>query len=299
MANGKIAGSAGPSQVPEKNLQGLLLPVLPQPEQPEEIQELYRIVVDKGREAMGWYSRNMAIRKKWGQRLRMLAIFLTSLASITPILVQLLPNEQAYQKWGLLASVFAVLGATCVGLDNYFGASSGWMRYVSAYQEINSKLEALQFGWARLALASPTAPKEQRLTSVMDLLQVFIFDINATVKQETQDWMAEFRGHLAVLEQRMDAQRTALAAAPSAAYGAIKVQVEGSDNFRDGKWRVVLGTGKEIDGTGSSTGVATTLGPGLLSLRLEALLKDGRPLVTEDVTTIKAGEVTLHVFQVH
>lgn len=299
MANGKIAGSAGPSQLPEKNLQGLLLPVLPQPEQPEEIQELYRVVVDKGREAMGWYSRNMAVRKKWGQRLRMLAIFLTSLASITPILVQLPLIEKADQRWGLLASVFAVLGATCVGLDNYFGASSGWMRYVSAYQEINSKLETLQFGWARLALMAPTTPKEQRLTMVMDLLQGFIVDVNSTVKQETQDWIAEFRGHLAVLEQRMDAQRTALAGAPSAAYGAIKIQVEGSENFRDSKWRVVLGTGKEIDGMGSNTGVATTLGPGLLSLRLEALLKDGRPLVTEDVTTIKAGEVTLHVFQVH
>jgi len=299
MANGKIASSSGPSQQPEKNLQGLVLPVLAQPEQPDELQELYRIVVDKGREAMGWYSRNMTNRKKWGQRLRMMAILLTSLASITPILVQLLPNEQPYQKWGLLASVFAVLGATCVGLDNYFGASSGWMRYVSAYQEINSRLEALQFGWARLALTAPTMPREQRLTALMDLLQGFIISVNEAIKQETQDWMAEFKGHLAVLEQRMDAHRTALAAAPSAAYGAIKVQVEGSDKLRDGKWRVVLGTGKEIEGTGTSAGVATTLGPGLLSLRLETLLKDGRPLVTEDVTTIKAGEVTLHVFLVH
>src|SRR3712207_3912621 len=109
MANGKTASSSGPSQQPEKNLQGMVLPVLAQPEQPDELEELYRIVVDKGREAMGWYSRNMANRKKWGQRLRMMAILLTSLASITPILVQLLPNEQSYQKWGLLASVFAML----------------------------------------------------------------------------------------------------------------------------------------------------------------------------------------------
>jgi len=298
MANGKTAGSSGPSQQPE-NIQGMVLPILAQPEQPEELQELYRIVVGKGREAMGWYSRNKEIRKKWGQRLRMMAILLTSLASITPILVQLLPNEQAYQKWGLLASVFAVLGATCVGLDNYFGASSGWMRYVSAYQELNSRLEALQFGWVRLALAAPAIPKEQRLAGLMDLLQGFIISVNETIKQETQDWMAEFKGHLAVLEQRMDAQRTALAAAPSAAYGALKVQVEGSDKLRDSKWRVVLGTGKEIEGTGASIGVATALGPGLLGLRLEALVKDGRPLVTEDVTIIKAGEVTLHSFQVH
>ena len=76
-----------------------------------------------------------------------MAILLTALASITPILVQLLPNEQKLQQLNLLASLFAVMGATCVGLDNYLGASSGWMRYVSAYQEINSRLEALQLGW--------------------------------------------------------------------------------------------------------------------------------------------------------
>jgi hypothetical protein len=299
MANGKIAGSSGPSQQPEKNLQGMVLPVLLQPEQPEELLELYRTVVDKGREAMGWYSRNKEIRKKSGQRLRMAAILLTALASITPILVQLLPNEQAYQKWGLLASVFAVLGATSVGLDNYFGASSGWMRYVSAYQDINARLEALQFGWARLALAAPSLPKEQRLSALLDLLHGFITSVNEIIKQETQDWMAEFKGHLAVLEQRAEAQRIAMASLPSAAYGAIKIQVEGSDKLRDGKWRVILGTGKAIEGFGNSGAVATSLGPGLLGLRLEALLKDGSPLVSEDVTTIKAGEVTIHVFLVH
>jgi hypothetical protein len=298
MANGKPAGTSGPSQLPEKNIQGLVLPILSQPEQPAEIQELYRIIVDKGREAMGWYSRQKEGRKRWGQRLRMLAILLTSLASITPILVQLLPNEQPYQKWGLLASVFAMLGATCVGLDNYFGASSGWMRYVSAYQDINSRLEALQFGWARLALAEAGTPKEQRLSSLMDLLQGFIISVNEIIKQETQDWMAEFKGHLAVLEQRAEAQRTALAAGPSAAYGAVKVLVEGSEKLRDGRWKVVLGTGKHLDGSGGSSVVATGLGPGLLSLRLEAVMKDGRLLATEDVTTIKASEVAVHVFLV-
>jgi hypothetical protein len=172
------------------------------------------------------------------------------------------------------------------------------MRFVTAYQEINSRLEALQLGWTRLALAAPTASQEQRLTALMDLIQGFITSVGDIIKQETQDWMAEFKGHLAVLEQRAEAQRTALSTAPSAIYGAIKLLVEGSERLREGKWKVVLGTGREIGGTGSNAAVATSLSPGLLGLRLEATLKDGSPFVTEDVATIKTGEVTTHVFLV-
>ncbi|HVG61754.1 MAG TPA: SLATT domain-containing protein [Hyalangium sp.] len=299
MSNGTPAPPPAKSlQLLQKNIQGMAFPVLSQPEQPEELLELYQSVLSKGRDAMTWYARQKEGKKLWGQRLRMAAILLTALAGITPMIVQLLPNEQGYQRWSLLASIFAVLGATCVGLDNYFGASSGWMRYVSAYLELNSRLETLQFGWARLALAAAGTPKEQRLASLLDLLQGFIISVNEVVRQETQDWMAEFKGHLAVLEQRVEAQRSALATAPSMVYGAIKVMAEGSEKLKDGKWKVVLGTGRELSGSGGQAVVATSLGPGLLGLRFEAVLKDGRQFVTEDVTTIKSGEVTTHVFLV-
>lgn len=296
MSNGKPALVPVPGL--EKNIQGMALPVIEQPEQPAELKELYLSVMGKGRDAMAWYARNMEGKKKWGQRLRLLAILLTALAGITPMIVQLLPHEEAYQRWSLLASLFAVMGATSVGLDNYLGASSGWMRYVSAYQELNSRLEALQFGWARLALASSGVPREQRLSALMDLLQGFITSVNEIVRQETQEWMAEFKGHLAVLEQRVEAQRTALLTAPSMVYGAIKVLAEGTEKLKDGRWKVTLGTGRELTGTGGQATVATSLGPGLLSLRFEAVLKDGRPFVTEDVATIKSSEVTTHVFLV-
>jgi hypothetical protein len=299
MSNGTPPSTPGKEPQPsQKDIQGMAFPVLEQPEQPPELKDLYLAVVSKGRDAMSWYSRQMVGKRRWGQRLRMLAILLTALASITPMIVHFLPGEMRYQQWSLLASIFAILGATCVGLDNYFGASSGWMRYVSAYQEINSRMEALQFGWVRLALAASGAPKEQRLASLMDLLQGFIIGVNEVVRQETQDWMAEFKGHLAVLEQRVEAQRTALAISPSMVYGAIKVMAEGSDKLKDGRWKVVLGTGRELAGSGGQAVVATSLSPGLLAVRFEAVLKDGRPFVTEDVTTIKSGEVTTHVFLV-
>ncbi|WP_224246798.1 SLATT domain-containing protein [Hyalangium gracile] len=269
-----------------------------QPEQSEELLELYGKIVEKGREVMAWYSRQKDSMKLWGRRFRIAAILLGSAASITPIIVQLLPNEVGFQRWSVLASVFAVLGATSVGLDNYSGSSSGWMRYVSAYLELSARLEALQFGWARLALSSPGLSKEQRLAALLDLLQGFLTSVNEVVKQETQEWMAEFKGNLALLEQRMEAQRTALANTPSGAYGALKVQVEGAERLKDGQWKVTLETQREIVGSGSSAAVATGLGAGLLGLRLEATLVDGRPLLTEEVVAIRAGEITLHTFKV-
>ncbi|MFL5358249.1 SLATT domain-containing protein, partial [Archangium sp.] len=124
MGNGKP--QENPGQEPRqrvRNIQGMFLPLLSQPDQPKELEELYKAVVEKGREAMLWYAVRKESNKKWGRRLRLMAILLTALASITPILVQLLPNEQKLQQLNLLASLFAVMGATCVGLDNYFGAS--------------------------------------------------------------------------------------------------------------------------------------------------------------------------------
>ncbi len=286
-----------PPQPPQKNIQVMDLSTQAQPDQPQELQELYLRIVEKGHEAMRWYARQKEGNKQWGRRFRVVALLLGALASITPIIVQLFPPEQGYQKWSVLASIFAALGATCVGLDRYSGASSGWMRYVSSYQEISSRLESLQFGWARLALSSPGLSKEQRLTALLDLLQGFILSVNEVIKQETQEWMAEFKGNLALLEQRTDAQRTALASMASAVYGAIKVQVEGAEKLRDSKWKVVLETGREIEGVGSSAAVATGLPPGLLSLQLEAVLQDGMPFATGEVVAVKASEITLYTFK--
>src|SRR5690349_14825084 len=100
MSNGTPASTPGQGpQPPQKNLQGMAFPVLDQPEQPPELKDLYQSVVGKGRDAMNWYSRQMVGKRKWGQRLRMAAILLTALAGLTPMVVQILPPEQTYQRW--------------------------------------------------------------------------------------------------------------------------------------------------------------------------------------------------------
>ena len=57
MDNGKP--QENPAQEPRRqrarNIQGMFLPLLSQPDQPKEIEELYKAIVEKGREAMLWY----------------------------------------------------------------------------------------------------------------------------------------------------------------------------------------------------------------------------------------------------
>ena len=281
-----------------KDIQAAAFPAPSHPDQPAELQALYTAAVAKCREAMDWYALHRKSRKYWGRGLRIFALVFGALAGLTPILVQLLMPAEHNRQLNLLASLFAVLGATCVGLDNYLGSSSGWMRYVSAYLELSARLEVMQLHWARQALAPQfTAPKEQ-LGTLLDLLQSFIGEVNNIIRKETQEWMAEFKGNLMLLEQRVEAQRASLALMPLVTkQGALKVQVENAAALKDGVWKVHVGTHRTLVGSGAHARVAMELQPGQYPIRLEAE-KDGRPYSPEDVVTIEPDVTAAYTFKV-
>lgn len=270
-----------------RDIQAASFSVPSQPDQPTELQSLYTAAVEKCREAMNWYASHRKARKRWGRGLRIGAVAFVALAGLTPILVQLLALAGENQRFNLLASIFAVLGATCVGLDNYLGSSSGWMRYVSAYFELSARLEAMQLHWARQALTPQFSAQKEQLGALLDLLQSFIGDVNDIIRKETQEWMAEFKSNLMLLEQRVEAQRASLAITPTATkQGALKVQVENAAALKDGAWKVLVGTHRSLVGSGPHARVAMALQAGQYRIRLEAE-KDGSPYAPEDVITIE------------
>lgn len=285
------------SVTPLRDIQAASFSVPTQPDQPKELQSLYEAAVAKCKEAMSWYASHRKSRKRWGRGLRIFALVFGSLAGLTPILVQLLAPDRNH-RYNLLASIFAVLGATCVGLDNYLGSSSGWMRYVAAYFELSARLEAMQLHWARQALAPQFTAQKEQLGVLLDLLHAFIGDVNDVIRKETQEWMAEFKGNLMLLEQRLEAQRAGLATTTSAnRQGALKVQVENATALKEGAWKVLVGTHRSLTGIGSHARVAMALQPGPYRIRLEAE-KDGSPYAPEDVVTIEPDATTTYTFKV-
>jgi hypothetical protein len=282
----------------DKDIQAAELPAPRQPGQPEELQLLYEAAVKKCTEAMAWYASHRKARKRWGQGFRIGAILFGAMTGLTPIIVQLLGSELINPRLSLLASIFAVLGATCVGLDNYLGSSSGWMRYIASYFELSARLETLRFHWSRQALAPQFPEQKEQLRALLELLQVFLADVNAVIQKETQEWMAEFKGNLLLLEQRVEAQRSIIASTVTVArHGALKVQVENAVALNNGAWRVLVGTSRILEGSGSQARVATELPPGQYRIRLEAQ-KGGAPYVSEDVVSIGPEATATYTFEV-
>ncbi|WP_232293651.1 SLATT domain-containing protein [Stigmatella aurantiaca] len=283
------------SEKPTDNLRAMRFPSANQPEQDQELQDLYNAVVAKIEEAIHWYDVRKAHHKYRAVFFRGSAITLAGLASILPIAVSMFPLEWAPQRWVPVASIFAALGASCIALDRLYGFSSTWMRYLAYLLELQTRLEMLQFGWTRLALETRlvNSSKSEGLIASLNLLQNALSAVNQALKNETSEWVAHFTGALAEFEKSVTARREAapmvLAVTPPS-HGALKVQIAELDTLDNHRYELHLDEASQGEHTGA-TKAFTGLGPGQHLLRVTAKRK-GNPVSSEDVVTITPGETT-------
>jgi hypothetical protein len=285
---------ASPAPVkPTDNLQPMKLPDIGQPEQDQELQQLYSAVVAKTEEAIRWYDRHKSSHKRRAVALRTSAVVLAALASILPIGVSMLPAECSPQRWVPVASIFAALGAVCVAIDRLYGYSSNWMRYLVALLDLNQQLELLKFGWARSALETRITggSKGDHLAASLNQLQATLASVNQTLKTETLEWVTHFAGALQELERSVTAQR-AVVSTPLplvvATEGAARVQLAGLETVEGHMCKLQLGEKAAVEHTGA-TKVFTGLTPGQYPLRVSAM-RGGKAIHVEEVVTIKPGE---------
>ncbi len=286
---------ASPTPVkPTDNLQPMKLPDIGQPEQDQELQQLYAAVVAKTEEAIRWYDRHKDKNKRFATGLRGGAVVLAALASIFPIAVSMFPTEWLPQRWVPVASILAALGAVCVALDRLYGYSSNWMRYLVALLDLHRQLELLKFGWARSALETRISggSKGDHLTVSLDQLQATLASVNQTLKAETLEWVTHFAGALQELERSVTAQRAVVSTPVPlvvATEGAARVQLAGLETVEGHVCRLQLGEkGPALEHTGA-TKVFTGLTPGQYPLRVTAM-RGGKPVLVEEVVTIRPGE---------
>jgi hypothetical protein len=259
------------------------------------LQNLYLSVVAKIQQAIQWYDARKRSHKRWGLFLRATAVTLAGLASVTPIVIAMMPVRPDWNpvQWIPLASLLAALGAGCIGLDKLLGHSASWMRYLTALLELESQLEALQFAWSRRALEAQSLhlSKDENLTASLNLLQESLAKVTQLVKSETLEWVSHFSGNLMELEKTVVAQRTALASLPMPTSGALKVEVSNVEALDGRLYELQLGDtvpGKYTDPTKAFTGLSS----GLFKLRVSAL-RGGHPVSAEEVISIRPGETTV------
>lgn len=161
----------------------------------ESIHIVYKRAENHALEAIKWYLLSKRAKKNYAQWLRLSTIILTAVAGLLPIISEIskLPP--------VLSSIALGLAALSLAIDKFFGFSSAWMRYIAAEHQIRQCLHEFQMdydleqaGWDN---AQPTMEQTQK---VLGRCKAFLYQVDAIIRNETDQWLAEFQDALKLIE---------------------------------------------------------------------------------------------------
>jgi conflict system pore-forming effector with SLATT domain len=160
---------------------------------------LYRYAEARAIDAADWYLQDKWAKRIWSRGLRLLVILLVSAGGLQPLLDAAAPGAgPGSAAWGY---VLLALAAACIGLDRFFGISSGWMRSMTTAQALEHRLEQLQYDWAaECARSAARTVDPKQVQTRLALLRAFSDDVAALMQQETAEWVLEFQRSLLRLE---------------------------------------------------------------------------------------------------
>ena len=144
-------------------------------------------------EAIDWYLLSKRQKKFWAQGLRLGTIGLTALAGLLPIISEISQSTLS-PAW---ASVALGSAGVVLAVDKFCGYSTAWMRFIAAEHQIRQSLHEFQMdyeleqaGWDN---AQPSVEQTQKILS---RCKAFLFQVDAIIRQETDQWLAEFQDAL-------------------------------------------------------------------------------------------------------
>ncbi|MFF4653195.1 SLATT domain-containing protein [Streptomyces sp. NPDC001380] len=187
----------------------------------ERLEELYRWSEERAVEAVDWYLRDRAWKRRAARSLRLVAAVAAACGAGLPLL-GLTGVWRGAAPWGY---VLFVLAGACVVADRAFGLTSGWMRDVSTAQALQRRLEAFQFDWASECVREVLGPTEgtaaEAAERCLGVLRRFCEDVSDMVRSETAEWMLEFRAAMT----RLPTQAPGVWGGRSEAGGGAQVRV--------------------------------------------------------------------------
>jgi len=211
---------------------------------------LNNYVESEAQKAIEWYYQKKGPKAFLSGWVRLLAIALTSIAGVLPIALNLFGGATAVRSGGqlrgiesgLLASLLLGLAAGLIGLDRFFGYSSGWIRYVVTATAMQGALEDYRMDWQIMSSHLAKPPSSDQILALLERAKSFRAAIAGMVLDETKSWAAEFQNNLAQLEkdvkaefaeQRLKMDETLKAQKAATMPGGIELKVSnalGADN---------------------------------------------------------------------
>lgn len=241
-------------------------------------------VTGKAQEAIDWYVRSKRGKRLAARGLRMLALLALAVSGAIPLLAQVWQTNNVPDIAPGWAAVALLVAGAGVGIDRFFGFSTAWMRFIAAELKIHDALHRFQFEWEtrRADRASPE-PDEHAVSGGIEACRHFLTEIDAIVRDETEQWIAEFRSAL----EEIDA--AARARAEASRTGSLNLSVRNGEQCDDG-WQLSIDGGAPQKRTGKTATVAG-LTPGSHTVSARGVIEEAE-CQAEAVAEVTAGAVT-------
>lgn len=240
-------------------------------------------VMQKVQGIIQWYYDKKKWKAWWSQLLRAAAIVLTTVGGLIPLVSSLgWLTFISIDKSGQLPYLFLGVAAGCVGLDKFFGFSSGWIRYITTALALEKARDAFNLDWIALETKANLNPGE-RLPQMLQRLSQFSSLIDTLVEQETQAWVNEFQSSLSQFEkaanERLEAVRP----------GAIEVTISNAEKAQDGF--ILSLDGMAIERVQGSEGQIGHVTPGLHKVAVAAVV-GGQSVIASQIVNVAPGIAT-------
>lgn len=255
---------------PQQNIVFNPLPVLSweKGKAADSAQKLADYVSCEAQLTIAWYLKRKRWKKNWAQSLRVIAIVSTALAGLIPL---------ASGVWSWLPAVggsaAVLVAATAVGLDRFFGFSSGWMRFLTTEMQMRQILHRFLFDWAAKQARLAGAEPDERTTQILvQCCRDFMGEINQILVGEMDDWVNEFRQNLAEIDKATKARALELG------QGALTVVVTNGAQCEDG-WDISVDERAPVNRRGRTAGFSD-LPAGSHVVRVTGIIA-GKPMLAE------------------
>jgi hypothetical protein len=251
----------------------------------DSVKKLRDIVADKIDMTARWYMSGKNGRRIFCRSARVGAMVLATLAAAQPTIAEIYREQKQIWFQPGIATIFALAAAALLLLDRFFGASTSWVRYMTAALALNDLRDEFENAW-RLETATwgEQEPTVDQTKHAVSLLYGFILRVNEIVRNETEAWKAEFQSALQQVEEY------AKTAPRKVEQSGLKVVITNFDKVDDawkisvngGAWESVMGAEKTF-----------SLTPGQTQFVVEAMLSDPKKNVRrEEIVILKASEIT-------
>jgi len=232
----------------------------------------YDEIVGKLDDSIRWYQTKRSGKRKLAWCFRVGAIALGALAAAMPAVSEIAARNGPGVDWWLRPGTATIIGiavGALIMMDKLIGASTAWVRYTlaeTALKELRDEL-ALAFTLEAGAWAGERDPCVEQTIRGLTLLQTFLTRVNQVVRDETNQWKAEFQSALAQTEEfaRVQAKKVDEA--------VLTVKLSNPDRLAGG-WTLSINDGAEVEVPGDSKSLR--LAPGVITARIKATVKSGK-----------------------